>query len=239
MVLQRIKTKELVEWLEANELSLRDSFKKRERPDRAHQNNYLQFYTIDEKSTQIEKEYWNVVVALGSNYTQILETDMEPKPFDVSVNLGRWQRNAENAINILSVKDWLVSWVNHKWASKPTPNLPKDFLFIMTNLCPWITTEGWSQLDRDCANRLLQKSKEDQKYKHVDSLLDYLKKSNYQITLIGHGINDRIRKPLLEYLQSQRGIDWFLYANLTYKTSPKCWDVSESRFKFSNRAICK
>jgi hypothetical protein len=173
------------------------------------------------------------VICIGSNYSQgagqthkRCSTNLNSTPFCLDNYF--WMRAVFE-----QYPQWKHEWVQHMWSSACFPYLPaKDELFfVMTNLCPWITTGKWSALPPTQASGLLSASKIGGEYRHIEDLLSMLTARQRHFVVVLHGINDNICDELLDLFKDRD--NWLLYPNFTWKRTPIRWDAGKNKFVFS------
>jgi hypothetical protein len=229
----------LWDWLAKEEDRLRLEFKALPKaPNKAwlaEGNRLFQFYAvhgldINPPSRDVDR----VILAVGSNFTQ--RPNDKTKEHKLLIDLKRsgpdsvidqLSKERTNALHALAVcRDNLADWRQRDWCSKPAPELsdPESFVFIMTNLCPWIPVSTWSEMDPKDTRALLAASNG---YAHVQGVLKYLRAATRRVLVIAHGCNDNIKVDLLDFMQKHVVQDWFFYANLSLS---KKWDRAKGQF---------
>ena len=213
--------KELAEWMEDRELELkRQANKPHNLADYLHQDD-CQFYSYHkcDVSNPIP------VICIGSNFG----TGSENMLASCGTCLGQWRSNYLQMRQRLSNESIRADWVNYHWSSESFPTLPEsqEMFFIMTNLCPWITSKDWGELSKKNAKALLKSTSFD----HVSNLIQQAKNLAGSVAIVGHGVNENIIDELHEYLSGLQGVNWVLYANLTRNFEPTKWNGEKFNFK--------
>lgn len=197
--------------------------------------NNVQCYAYD-TSVSYQKAKM-AVICVGSNYATGLNQTIVSSPAHCAVGLSKWRRNySKMAAMFQQPNGWKAQWVKEGWSSLTFPTLSgsdDDFIFVMTNLCPWITTVDWSKLCPNASNSFLTAASPKGQYVHLAQLFQFLRTNGIPFVVVGHGINDNILGPLLSYLRSNHVSDsWIQYANFTWPNSPKRWCSKQKRFIF-------
>jgi hypothetical protein len=177
------------------------------------------------------------VICVGSNYATGPNQTIVSSPAPCAVNLKKWRTNYSKMVALFQqTNGWKAQWIQQKWSSSTFPTLSSsdhDFFFVMTNLCPWITTVDWSKLCPNSAKGFLAAARPRGQFDHLNALFQYLRQNKIPFVVVGHGINDNILGPLLNYLRSNHALDpWVQYANFTWPKSPKRWCSKQNRFIF-------
>ncbi len=194
----------------------------------------IQSYSY-ENNFQI-KDGSTVIICIGSNYGTGPNQVNTCLTYPCESNLKQWKSNYIRMTNFFSVSpNWRSDWCQHSWCSNPFPalNNPNNNFFVMTNLCPWVTSVDWGALCPNAAKQFLAASAPNGQFQHLMSLFQFLHLNKISFVVLGHGINDNIAIELLNYLQANHQMDpWLQYANLTRSFTPKRWDIKKGRFVF-------
>ena len=217
---------DLSKWLEHAEIRFRQVFGGMPTP--LGGTGDIQVYAYHEKHTGTGLP----VVCIGGNYSQ----GSGKNESGCSANLSRWVRNYCKMRSVFERQPkWIKEWVAHEWSSPRFPRLPaeNEMFFVMTNLCPWITKEAWSETNNEQIDDMLRASKINSQYSHIEELISTLISQEREFALVGHGISENAAKCILGFLRGRER--WVHYANLTYSHFPDRWDCQHERFIFSSK----
>lgn len=220
--------KELAQWMEDREQELkRQANKPHSLTDCLHLDD-CQFYSYhkSDESNPIP------VICIGSNFGTGAG-NMLPS---CGTNLEQWRSNYLRMRERFESSGHRNDWSSHNWSSESFPILPESdkAFFVMTNLCPWITKKDWAKIPESKAKLLLESCGN---FEHVLDLIEKAQSLAGSVLVIGHGINDNIRDPLLGFLRDHVRADWLMFANLTFPQPAPHWSETNGRFMFRKQKV--
>lgn len=220
--------KELAEWMEDRELELkRQANKPHHLADYLHQDD-CQFYSYHKGDVSNPIP----VICIGSNFG----TGSENMLSSCATNLAQWRSNYLRMKVRFESPGHRNDWSSRNWSSENFPILPESdqAFFVMTNLCPWITKKDWAKITESKAKLLLKACGN---FAHVLDLIAKAQSLAGRVLVIGHGINDNIRDPLLGFLRDRVKDEWLMFANLTFPQPAPQWSETNGRFMFRKQKV--
>ena len=220
--------KELADWMEIREQELKQQASKPHLLADCLYQADCQFYSYHkcDVSNPIP------VICIGSNFG----TGPENMLASCGTCLAQWRSNYLRMSARFESPEHRNDWSSHNWSSENFPILPESdqAFFVMTNLCPWITKKDWAKIAESKAKLLLESCGN---FAHVLDLIAKAQSLAGSVLVIGHGINDNIRDPLLGFLRDRVKSEWLMFANLTFPQPAPHWSETNGRFMFRKQKV--
>jgi hypothetical protein len=180
----------------------------------------IQAYALDERTRGEDAE---VIVVVGANYTQgiqICPRDRVQEGVSVEDRLGHCRAFLKRAIDAYRTDS--VRWHAMGCASAPDLDPQQErFHLVMTNFCPWITTDRWLDIPLNDRADLLAASRDSTgstplgDWPHLSRLAAQLEQA-MPMLWVAHGLNSEVFDCFASALGTLRPQGWLMTPNLSY-----------------------
>ncbi len=201
-------------------------------PDPRMANNQIQFFSVEAAPPPYEGDL-PIVIGIGANYAQekasshiwrepyikgpqgqiCVEDKTSPSPMRKHLDATFRAYDADRP-----------AWVDRCIASSAQIPIPKGYILIATNFCPFITYESWAKYKEQYRANLLKHSRFG--FPHLDSLLLALSQEGVNVHLfVGHYLECEVPTLFRMWVERNALEPWMLTRNLGWplQTSPNCF----------------